>query len=409
MEDSAKNKFSHANLCFVQILQVFQEWRITMIIKNGLVFTENGTFEALTVYTKDDLIIKLAPASEAITDTTDTIVDAKDTYVIPGLTDVHFHGCDDYDLCDGSLDAMKAICTYELKSGITSICPATMTLASETIDSICEVIGNYSKNPIQGSDLVGVHMEGPYVSPAKKGAQNGDFIANPDIEKIKDWNQKTNNLVKLVSIAPELDNAIECIHKLKNDFNFSIAHTTADYEIATKAMDAGALHVTHLYNAMLPFAHRTPGVIGAAADRDDCMVELICDGVHIDPAVVRITFKLFGSNRVILISDSMMATGMPDGTYALGGQPVHVKGNVATLDNGALAGSVTNLFDCMRTAINMGIPVADAIKAATINPCRSIKIDQLYGSIKEKKKAHFLLLNKEDYSLKTVIKEQTIL
>jgi len=170
-----------------------------------------------------------------------------------------------------------------------------------------------------------------------------------------------------------------------------------------KAFEAGADHATHLYNAMPPFTHRAPGVIGAASDTENCFVELICDGVHIAPSVVRATFRLFGDDRMVLISDTMEATGMKDGTYSLGGLEVHVKGNRATLADGTIAGSATNLYQCMCIAVSMGIPFEKAVRAATINPCRSIGIDKDYGSIKEGKKAHFLVLNKKDLSIKAVI------
>lgn len=380
-----------------------------MIIKNGLVFTEEGSFQPMTVYTKDDVIVRLAPAEEAVADSSDTVIDAAGCYVIPGLTDVHFHGCDDYDFCDGTQEAYQAISAYELKSGITSICPATMTMPVETLNNICTEAAKFAASQTEGADLVGIHMEGPFIAPAKKGAQNGSYIIHADENLIREWDKKSGGLVKIISIAPETENAIDCIRALSKDYHFSVAHTTADYDTAKAAMDAGALHVTHLYNAMPPFTHRAPGVIGAASDTEGCMVELICDGVHIDPAVVRATFKLFGDDRVILISDSMMATGKPDGTYALGGQPVHVKGNHATLDDGTLAGSVTNLYGCMTTAVKMGIPLESAVKAATINPCRSIQIDNKYGSIRPDKKAHFLLLNQTDLSIKNIIKGQSCL
>lgn len=380
-----------------------------MIIKNGLVFTEDGKFEPMTIYTQDDKIVKLAPSFDEIAASDDTVIDAKGCYVIPGLTDVHFHGCDDYDFCDGTQEAFKAISTYELKNGVTSICPATMTLPVDTLTDICTEAGKFAASQTEGADLVGIHMEGPFIAPAKKGAQNGAYIATITEELVHDWSKSSNGLVKIISLAPETPNAIDCIRAMSDEFIFSVAHTTADYDIAKAAMDAGALHVTHLYNAMPPFTHRAPGVIGAAADTKDCMVELICDGVHIHPAVVRSTFKLFGADRMILISDSMMATGKPDGTYALGGQPVHVNGNKATLDDGTLAGSVTNLYGCMKTAVKMGIPLEDAVKAATINPCRSIKIDDQYGSISVEKKAHFVILDQNDLSIQKVIKGQSYL
>lgn len=385
-----------------------------MIIKNGQVFTlENGgSFAPLTIQTKEDQITALTPASESVEGASDeTVIDAAGCYVIPGLVDIHFHGCDDYDFCDGTKEALDTISAYELRNGITDICPATMTLGADTLTDILKTAAAFKKQQAKNpgaaqADLIGVHMEGPFVSPAKKGAQNGAFIKDPDVELIKKWQADSEGLVRLMTIAPEMPNAQTCIHELGDEIAFSVGHTTADYDTARAAMEAGALHVTHTYNAMPPFTHRAPGVIGAAADTRGCMVELICDGVHIDPAVVRATFKLFGEDQVILISDSMMATGKPDGTYALGGQPVTVRGSHATLEDGTLAGSVTNLYSCMVNAAKMGIPLTAAIKAATINPCRSIKADDQLGSIKVGKKAHLLLLDAEDLSIRKIIKGQ---
>lgn len=386
-----------------------------MIIKNGLVFTlkNGGSFEPLTIHTKEDVITLLesADSSSDAGSAGGEVVDASGCYIIPGLTDVHFHGCAGYDFCDGTPEAMEAISAYEFKNGITDICPATMTLDADVLTGICEAAAAFSeKQHTAGSagqaDLIGIHMEGPFVSPAKKGAQNGAYIKSPDVELLKKWQKASGGLVRLVTIAPEMPGAMNCIQELGKELAFSIGHTQADYNTARLAMEAGALHVTHLYNAMPPLTHRAPGVIGAAADMRECMVELICDGIHIDPAVVRATFKLFGEDNVILISDSMMATGQPDGTYALGGQPVHVCGSHATLADGTLAGSVTNLYACMVNAAGMGIPLAGAIKAATINPCRSIGMEHSLGSVAEGKKAHMLLLRTKDLSIQHIIKGQ---
>lgn len=382
-----------------------------MIIRNGLVFTEENTFEPLTVTTKDDLITNVTNDSTvAVAD--DDIFDATDCYVIPGLTDVHFHGCAGYDFCDGTKEAFDTIAAYELTQGVTTICPATMTLSEEMLSDICKNAAAYRKAQESGegrpdtADLIGIHMEGPFINAHKKGAQNEAYVQAPSAEKLRRWQKDAEGLVRLISMAPEVSGAISCIEACKDEFRFSIAHTESDYDTAMKAFGAGADHVTHLYNAMPPFTHRAPGVIGAASDTPNAFVELICDGVHIAPSVVRATFRLFGDDRVILISDSMEATGKPDGIYSLGGLEVHVKGNLATLTDGTLAGSATPLYKCMLTAISMGIPLESVVKAATINPCRSIGIDDLYGSIKENKKAHFLVLNKEDLSIKAIIKGQ---
>ncbi len=382
-----------------------------MIIKNGLVFTEKNIFESVTVTTEDDLITNVSSDSPNA-DKDSNVFDATDCYVIPGLTDVHFHGCDGHDFCDGTKEAFDTIAAYELTQGVTSICPATMTLSEEMLSDILKNAAAYRKAQVNGegrvdtSDLVGIHMEGPFINVRKKGAQNEAYVQEPSSEKLRKWQKDAEGLVRLVSLAPEVNGAIECIEECKDEFRFSIAHTESDYDTAMKAFAAGADHVTHLYNVMPPFTHRAPGVIGAAADTPNAYVELICDGVHIAPSVVRATFRLFGDDHVVIISDSMEATGKPDGKYALGGLEVHVKGNRATLADGTLAGSATPLYKCMTTAVSMGIPLESAVKASTINPCRSIGIDSLYGSIKENKKAHFLVLNKKDLSIKAIIKGQ---
>ncbi len=390
-----------------------------MIIKNGLVFTEEQVFLPLSIRTDHDIITELIGETDyrQQAEEDESVIDAAGCYVIPGLTDIHFHGCDGYDFCDNSLEAYETIASFCLRNGVTSICPATMTIPLETLDSICQTAASFSsaqsrqqdekEKNTNYADLIGIHMEGPFINKAKKGAQNETYILPPDSAFIERWLTLSGGLVKLVSLAPEMPGALSCIESCKNKVAFSVAHTEADYAAAKAAMDAGALHVTHLYNAMPPFHHRDSGVIGAASDTKNCYVELICDGLHISAPVVRATFRLF-EGRVILISDSMRATGKPDGTYTLGGQEVTVRKNKATLADGTIAGSVTPLFQCMLTAVSMGIPLETAIAAATINPCRSIGMDSLYGSIAPGKKAHFLLLDKETLQIKHIIKGQPI-
>ena len=374
-----------------------------MIIKNGTIFTSEQTFEKLTVSTKDSLISEI---SDSAVTGDDTVIDATDCYVIPGLVDIHFHGCVGHDFCDGTKEAFQAIAEYELSQGVTSICPATMTLSQEELLSICTEAASFAKeqsDSTPAASLVGIHLEGPFLSMEKKGAQNPKYLRLSSVEEVKELQAAADGLVKLLSIAPELPGSLDTIKALKDSIVLSIAHTTADYDTACLALEAGASHVTHLYNAMNPFSHRAPGVIGAAADSENCDVELICDGIHIHPSMIRATFKLFTAEHVVLISDSMMATGMPDGDYSLGGQAVKmVNGNRATLADGTIAGSATNLFDCMKKAISFGIPVEDAVAAATINPARSIGLDKTIGSIEKGKTADLLILNK-DLTIKHIL------
>ena len=246
-------------------------------------------------------------------------------------------------------------------------------------------------------------MEGPFVSKEKMGAQNPNFIKKADSELFDTMQEKSGGIVKLVAIAPETEGAIDFIKAKKDETVLSVAHTMADYDTAMEAFEAGATHVTHLYNAMPPYTHRAPGVVGAAADAG-AETELICDGVHIHPSAVRATLKLMGEDKVIFISDSMMATGLEDGDYSLGGQPVKVVGNLATLQNGTIAGSATNLMDCLRTAVKkMNVPLETAVKCAAVNSAKSVGIYDEYGSITPGKKANLVLLNKEDLSLNKVI------
>lgn len=363
-----------------------------MVIKNLLVYQKDCIFRPGEIFINNDRF-----ASEASGN--DEIIDGEGAYAIPGLTDLHFHGCVGYDFCDGTKEAISTIAEYEASQGITQICPSTMTLQEESLKSVCKAAAEYDNE--KGAALCGINLEGPFVSKTKKGAQNEEYIQKPDTEMFHRLNRLSNGMIKLVALAPEEEGALEFIDAVKNDTIISLAHTTADYDTAMAAFQRGASHVTHLYNAMPPFLHRAPGVIGAAADTEKCRVELICDGIHIDPAVVRATFKLFTDDNIILISDSMMATGMPDGEYFLGGQQVKVSGKKAVLSDGTLAGSVMNLMDCVRSVVSMGIPLETAVKCSAVNPAKEIGIYASYGSLETGKIANFVLLNR-DLSIKEV-------
>ena len=312
------------------------------------------------------------------------------------------------DFCDNSKEAIENIAKYEASVGVTTIAPATMTLPVEELEDILRTAAEYKKeqNP-KGADLVGVNMEGPFISPVKKGAQDERNIMPCDTAICQRFLDASEGLVKFVGLAPEeSEDAVAFVEAMKDKVNISLSHTNADYAHAKAAFDAGANHAVHLFNAMPAFTHREPGVVGAVSDSAHVMAEIICDGVHIHPSMVRAAFKMMGADRMILISDSMRATGMPDGQYTLGGLDVKVVGNHATLvSDGALAGSVTNLADCLRTVVKkMEIPLETAIACATINPAKSLGIEDTYGSIAPGKKANIVLLD-ENLELKMVIKD----
>lgn len=367
-------------------------------ICGGKVFTEPCGFVNQELYVVADRIVDQQEYEN--TDCQEEIVDANGKYIIPGLTDIHFHGCMGYDCCDGTTEAFAAMAEYEARNGVTTITPATMTMPEETLLQIAHAAAAYENK--KGSVLAGLYMEGPFISDAKKGAQNGAYIRKADVAMVERLQEASGNMFRTVVVAPETEGAMEFIKEMSGKVNLSIAHTTADYETAKEAMECGVNQLTHLYNAMMPYTHRAPGPIGAAADHENCRAELICDGIHIHPAVVRTTFKMFGDDRIILISDTMCAAGMPDGEYALGGQKVIVKGNLAVLEDGTLAGSATNLMDCMKNAVkNMGIPLESAVKCAAVNPAKAIGIYDQYGSLEPGKIANIVVME-EDLTLTQV-------
>lgn len=375
-----------------------------MIIRNASVFGEDKTF------TVRDLRIKRGVFAETavhtIPDPDEEIIEAEGLYAIPGLIDIHFHGCMDHDFCDGTIEAIEAITRYEASIGVTSVCPATMTLPPETLEQIMDAAHTLHQKGWQPghASLVGINMEGPFISAEKKGAQAAAYIRLCDAGLFRRLQKASGNLIKLVDIAPETEGALDFIDALKDEVTISLAHSAANYDIALEAYKRGARHVTHLYNAMPPFTHRAPGIVGAALDSPQCMAELICDGVHIHPSTVRAAFRMFGDDRLILISDSMRAAGMKDGSYTLGGQAVSVKGKFATLvSDGTLAGSVTNLMDCMRTAVKeMQLSLESMVACATANPAKAIGIYDRYGSISAGKIANLVLLD-HDLNVKRII------
>ena len=355
-----------------------------MRIINARVFNEDCRFEEKDVCTESGFFSEASRDGE--------VLDAGGKYLIPALTDIHFHGCMGHDFCEGTEEAIRVLADYELAHGVTQICPATMTYDEETLMKIMKAAAAHSN--AEGADLVGIQLEGPFISYEKKGAQNGKYICAPDTAFFRRLQEASGNLIRIADVAPEAEGAMEFIDAIHGDAVISIAHTAADYETAREAIRRGASHVTHLYNAMPPLAHRAPGVAAAAAENENVMPELICDGIHIHPAMVRMTFRMFSDRRIIFISDSMEATGLSDGEYTLGGQGVTVHGHHALLHDGTLAGSATCLFDCFRTAVlTMGIPLESAVRCAAVNPAKSIGIFDAVGSISAGKKANFLLLD----------------
>lgn len=367
-----------------------------MRISNGAVFEVDRGFCSRELCTDGAVIAEQSGDGR--------VLDASGCYVVPGLIDLHFHGCVGEDFSDASPDGLQKMAEYELCQGVTYICPAGMTLPEEQLMRMCETAAGYQKTAARGAELVGVNLEGPFLSEAKKGAQNGAYLRDPDVELLNRLQTAADGLVKLVTVAPEQPGAVGFVRKAaQSGVTVSVGHTTADYDTARAAFSAGARQVTHLFNAMPPFTHRAPGVVGAAFDHPEVRAELICDGVHIHESVVRAVFRLFGPERVVLISDTMRAAGMPDGQYSLGGLDVTVRGKLCTLADGTIAGSATNLMDCLRTAVSFGIPLKDAVRAATFNPAQALHMQHRIGSFVPGLDASAVLLEKKDLSIRAVV------
>lgn len=328
-------------------------------------------------------------------------IDLQGDFVIPGLIDVHFHGNSGEDFSTADLSGLTKIAKYLANNGITSFVPASMTMPEEALKTAYENAVRFrDKQPEGTARILGINMEGPFFSREKKGAQAEEHLMLPDYALFERLYKASDGMLKIVCVAPELPGALEFIEKAKYLCTVSIAHTAADYETAKKAIAAGASQVTHLYNAMAPFLHRAPGVVGAAAESGQVLAELICDGVHVHESVIRATFEMFSPDRIILVSDSLSCLGMPDGIYESGGRKIFMKRGAAVLEDGVtLAGSATDLFQSMRKAVSFGIKAEDAIRTATANPARAVKAYKQTGSISMGKSADFVICDK-DLSIK---------
>ena len=314
-------------------------------------------------------------------------------YLIPGLVDIHTHAAVGADASDGDPKGMELMSRYYAAGGVTSWCPTTMTLKEPELTAAMRCIRDFIR-PMDGAKAAGVNLEGPFLSYAKRGAQNPDNLHLPDADLFHRLNRASGGMVRLVTVAPEEPGALDFIREVSKVCTVSLGHTTADYDTAMAAFSAGASHTTHLFNAMPPLGHRAPGVVGAAMDAG-ATVELITDGLHIHPSVVRLTQRLFGE-RMVLISDSLRCAGMPDGAYELGGQPITVKGGKATLTGtDTLAGSSIHLMDGLRRAVSFGVPLEKAVAAASTVPARVIGCGNEIGSVAPGKCADFVLLDEE--------------
>lgn len=338
------------------------------------------------------------------------IIDAKGYYVSPGLIDLHIHGYDTKDTMDGTQEAIRTIAQGIAKNGVTSFLPTTMTMSKEEIQTALEACRSVKLQGSKGAQVLGVHMEGPYINEACKGAQNGKYIQEPNqqaIEFVKDY----QDIIKLITIAPEVEGAKTFIETISNttDITLSMGHTKADFNEAMEGIEAGITHTTHLFNAMTALHHRNPGVVGAALASEQVSCEMICDTIHVNPGVYPLVIKAKAPDKFVLVTDCMCAGGCPDGKYALGGQPVFVKEDSARLEDGTLAGSILKLNEAVRNVINhTEYGIEQVIEFATINPAKTIGVDGFKGTLDEGKDADIILID-EQINVKCAINKGEII
>ena len=368
-----------------------------MFYKNARIFASDFTFHTGAFEVKDGVFGEILPENVP--------ADAHDlngATVIPGLIDVHSHGNSGADFSDGDYEGLKKMAAYYARCGVTSFAPASMTLPYDVLEKAFATAKQLVAEAPEGhARLMGIQMEGPYFSYKKRGAQNADYLKEPDFEGFRKLYDGCDGLVRIVDIAPELPGAAEFVAKAKELCTVSIAHTDSDYDHAKAAVDAGVTHLTHLYNAMPGIHHRNPGVIPAAVENPNVRAEIICDGYHIHPASVRLAFTMF-KGRMILVSDSGRCAGLPEGSkFELGGQDAWLRGGVAKLADGTIACSAANLWQCLTNVISWGIPEEEAIRAASYNPACALSAEGKVGSIEKGKLADFIITN-ADYTEKRV-------
>lgn len=367
-----------------------------MIIRNARVFCDDYKFRIKDVYTSGGRFVDSENEADS-----NCVEDASGMNLIPGLVDIHTHGAVGVEFSECSVEELEKAAEYYYSCGVTTFLATSETDSEESLSRAFEAVAKY--NDADGCAHVGgINMEGPFLSPDKLGAMNEMYLKNPDVELFDRLNAISGGQVRLITVAPEIDGAMEFISEMKKRGVFvSLGHTVTDYDTAVRAFEAGASQLTHLYNAMPPLHHRNPALIGAGADYDGCMAEIISDGFHIHPSAIRIAFSIFGAERMILISDAICAMGMPDGDYVTAGLGFTKTGCKALLPDGTIAGSATNQFECMRRAMSFGIPEESAVRAATANPAKAVGLYGEIGSVTPGKRADFVIAD-SDYNIKSV-------
>ncbi|NMA96335.1 MAG: N-acetylglucosamine-6-phosphate deacetylase [Clostridiales bacterium] len=361
-------------------------------IKNGVIFQDGKWLNDHDLLLDGGSIVGIVGNDE---DIDATIIDAAGNYVVPGFINIHIHGAEGKDVMDGTEKTIRELAKFSARYGSTSFLPTTVTSSVDDTRKCLKAIKAVMESDYEGANILGVHLEGPFIDYEYKGAQVGSFIRDPSIDNYLEMTEGFEDIIKLITLAPEKDGAKELIQYLKSkDVTVSMGHTGANYDECMEAFNWGVSHVTHCYNAITPLHHRNPGAIGAAFDSESVTIELIADLIHIHPAMLRLAVKVKGSERTALVTDSMAATNLSDGEYELGDNKVWVKDGIARIEAGNLAGSTLTQDAALRNIVDNGISLEDAILMLTATPASIIGVEDFKGYIKVGYDADIVVLDK---------------
>lgn len=375
---------------------------MSYVLTNGMIHTEKGSVNGHIIIEESHIkAVQEGPYSGPL-----ETIDLESKHVLPGFIDIHIHGGYGEDFMDANALGLHHLSRSLLSEGTTSYLATTMTQSTEAIKTALDTLKTYHAQQLpHDAEMLGIHLEGPFISPDKVGAQNPAYVQRPTIQAINDLQDKADGLIKIMTFAPEIEGADEVLRHFKDDIIFSVGHTTADYDQMNQAADNGAKHITHLYNAASPFQHRSPGAFGAAWLNDQLSAEVIVDGVHSHPAAVAIAYRMKGRDRFYLITDAMRAKGMSDGTYDLGGQDVIVKNQTARLSDGTLAGSILKMNEGLRLLKEYtGRPLSELWPVTSLNQAKALGIADHKGSIAPGKDADLVILD-DDCQVQMTIKK----
>lgn len=380
-----------------------------ILIKNANIVTPYEIKRSSSLVIEDGKIINICKGL-CEDGSFDEIIDAEGNYLSPGFIDLHNHGNFGHDFMEATFEAFDIMADFHIKNGVTSFLATTITQKDSAIRRALISVGEYiesgSKDSKIKAQMLGIYLEGPYFAVEKKGAQPEEYIKTPDIGELKEFIDLSKNNIKIVALAPEIDGAKEAVRFLREKgITISAAHTVATYEEAKLGMDMGITLITHLYNGMRDFSHREPGIIGAALTDERVACELICDGIHLHVGAMELAVRMKGKDGIVLVSDAMMATGLEDGKYELGGQDVYVRDGAARLEDGTLAGSTLTLDRAVYNMVHLvGVSLEDAVRMASLNPARVIGVERTKGSIEIGKDADLIVFDRDINILMAIVK-----